>query len=87
MERMIRILYSLGLSSLLILSSCGKDVSTNKKIVNTSPLYGEECELNSIHMPVCGIDSNGKETNYQNISYAKCFKATNIAQGECTNPN
>lgn len=83
MKRMQLILYSLSLISLLILSSCGVDLSTNNKGVSSNTLLANECELNSEYMPVCGTDLNGKKVDYENISLAKCYKATNVIQGKC----
>ena len=83
MKIMAHIFYSLTLLSLIILSSCGSDISTKIKTVNTSPLIGSECRFDSSPMPVCGAGKDGKLTDYNNVSYAICDKATNIFQGQC----
>ena len=85
MEGMANILYSLSLITLLILSSCGIEKSTRPIQAITNPLNdGRECVLNSVHMPVCGHDVNGKLTDYMNATLAECYNASNIIQGHCS---
>jgi len=82
MKRMSQILYSLGLLTLWILSSCGKDISTGAAS-STSPLNGGQCACNSSEMPVCGINLYGNHITYPNICIANCYQATNTVQGRC----
>lgn len=82
MKRMSQILYSFGLLTLLILSSCGSDNSTGVSS-STSPLSGAQCSCNTSEMPVCGINPNGNTVAYLNMCAANCFGATNIVQGHC----
>lgn len=82
MKRMSQILYSLGLLTLLILSSCGSDNSTSTGST-TSALNGGSCSCSSEYMPVCGINTNNNTVKYDNVCIANCFKATNVVQGSC----
>ena len=85
MRSMAQIIYSFSFITLIILSSCGIDKATRDTQVITNPLNdGRECALNSAHMPVCGLDMNGKLTDYMNITLAECYSATNIIQGHCS---
>lgn len=79
---MSQILYSLGLLTLLIFSSCGKDNSTVGGS-GTNTLTGEQCACNSAEMPVCGINTYGNSVTYPNQCIASCNKATNVVQGHC----
>ncbi len=81
MKRMSQILYSLGLLTLLILSSCGKDELAASS--NSNPLTGGQCSCNSSEMPVCGINPAGNHVTYPNICIASCYQATNTVQGRC----
>ena len=78
MKRMSKILYSLGLLTLVILSSCGKDNSTSSTSSTQNALAGE-CTMTSEYSPVCGVNN----ITYDNISIAKCYKVTQTVQGNC----
>lgn len=78
MKRMSQILYSFGLLTLLILSSCGKDETTIGASSAQSALNGE-CVMTSEYSPVCGAN----DITYDNISIARCYKVTQTVQGNC----
>ncbi len=84
MKRLFQILYSLSIVSLLILSSCGGDKLTRESTAGINPLSdGADCAFINDDIPVCGIDENGKITDYANNSVAICYKATSVFQGHC----
>ncbi|MEA9354822.1 Kazal-type serine protease inhibitor domain-containing protein [Bacteriovorax sp. PP10] len=78
MKRMSQILYSLGLLTLVILSSCGKDNSTSTAGSSVSTFNGE-CSFTSEYSPVCGVNN----ITYDNISIAKCYNVTQTSPGNC----
>lgn len=73
---MSRILYSFGLLTLLILSSCGSDKETDSKSVNS---FNGSCSFTSEYSPVCGANN----ITYDNISIAKCYNVTYTTPGNC----
>lgn len=80
MKRMSQILYSLGLLTLVILSSCGKDNSASVVPGTTSvSTLNETCSFTSEYSPVCGINN----ITYDNISIAKCYNVTRTSPGNC----
>lgn len=83
MKRMALILNSFVLLSMLLMSACGKDTTTNTASSTSALSGGAECSCTSEEMPVCGINTSGNAISYLNICSANCYKATNIVQGHC----
>lgn len=81
MKRISQILYSLGLITLLILSSCGKNEMSQPKAPNQSALNnnGGACSCDTTYLPVCGVNN----ITYDNACIASCYKVTKISQGNC----
>lgn len=79
MKRMSQILYSLGLLTLVILSSCGKDNSTSTPASASVSTFNGTCSFTSEYSPVCGINN----ITYDNVSIAKCYNVTRTSPGNC----
>lgn len=82
MKRISKILYSIGLLTLLILSSCGKDNVTGdtpSTSTQNSLASGDVCSCTATYSPVCGVNN----ITYDNICKANCYKVTHVVQGNC----
>ncbi len=70
----------LALSSIFLVSSCGKDNSKKPpaevSALSTNQTVAVQCGCTSEYKPICGLNTNGNTQTYDNECIAKCFSAT-----------
>lgn len=76
MKRVSLFLYSFAL---LLLVSCGADLTSPKSTSGQNTLNGAQCGCTASYMPVCGVNN----ITYDNSCIASCYQVTQTTQGNC----